>query len=50
MQTFQLEGSPHRGPAHHGPEEAGPVHVLRRAYDGGGTASADGGARGALFL
>ena len=34
---------PHRGPAHHGPEDAGAVHALGRAYDGGGTASADRG-------
>src|SRR5205085_5827691 len=45
-----LEGSPHRGPAHHGPEETGPVHMLCRAYAGGGTAPADRRARGALFL
>ncbi|MEV5493570.1 NAD(P)-dependent oxidoreductase [Streptomyces bobili] len=33
MQTFQLQSPAHRGSAHHGPEEAGPV-ALRAARDG----------------
>lgn len=50
VQAVELDGSPQRGPAHHGLQDTGSVRASGHSYYGGGAASAERRDRGAPFL
>src|SRR3989440_3431688 len=50
VQAVELDGSPQRGPAHHGLQDTGSVRASGHPNDGGGAASAERRDRGPPFL